>query len=93
MIYLLSTQNNMLTLNYNTLGIGCVFLILTILTTEEKYMAGTLMGVGVLVAVMVLSQPYAILMFLLWGAVVLAAVPFGEKRKLHPLMKFRTYFL
>lgn len=92
MIYLLSTQNNMLTLNYNTLGIGCVFLILTILTTEEKYMAGTLMGVGVLVAVMVLSQPYAILMFLLWGAVVLAAVPFGKKRKLHPLMKFRTYF-
>ena len=92
MLYLLSTQNNMLTLNYNTLGIGCIFLILIILVTEEKYSAGTLIGTGVLTAVMVLSQPYAVLMFLLWGAVVVAAIPFGKKRELHPLLKFRTWF-
>ena len=92
MLYLLSTQNNMLTLNYNTLGIGCILLILTILITEEKFAPATLVGVGVLTAVMVLSQPYAILMFLLWGAVVIAAVPFGKKYQLHPLLKFRTFF-
>lgn len=90
--YLLSTQNNMLTLNYNTLGLGCVLLILTILITEEKYAAGTLTGVGVLTAVMVLSQPYAILMFLLWGLAVAAALPFRGKKELHPLLKFRTFF-
>ena len=92
MLYLLSTQNNMLTLNYNTLGIGCILLILTILITEEKFAPATLIGVGVLTAVMVLSQPYAILMFLLWGAAVIVAVPFGKKYQLHPLLKFRTFF-
>ncbi len=92
MLYLLSTQNNMLTLNYNTLGIGCILLILTILITEEKFGKGTLIGVGVLTAIMVLSQPYAILMFLLWGLVVLAAFPFGKKYKVHPLLNWRTFF-
>ena len=82
MVYLLSTQNNMLTLNYNTLGIGCILLILTILITEEKFAPPTLIGVGVLTAVMVLSQPYAILMFLLWGAAVIVAVPFKKKYQL-----------
>ena len=81
MLYLLSTQNNMLTLNYNTLGIGCIFLILAILVTEEKYAAGTLIATGVLTAVMVLSQPYAILMFLLWGIAVVLAFPFSEPLK------------
>lgn len=92
LLYLFSTQNNMLTLNYNTLGLGCIFLILTILTTEEVYAVRTLLFVGILTAVMVLSQPYAILMFILWGIIVILAQPFGKKRELPSLLKLRTFF-
>ena len=92
LFYLLFTQNNMFTLNYNTLGIGCMLLILTILATETVYSKVTLMMVGVLAAIMILSQPYAIIMFFTWGLVVMIAIPFSFKNEISPLLKFRTFF-
>lgn len=93
LMYLLSTQNNMLTLNYNTIGISCMILVLTILVTEEKYGKGTLILTGILTAVMILSQPYAILLFLIWALTVLLLMPFGKRINVHPLLKIRTLFL
>lgn len=92
LFYLLFTQNNMFTLNYNTLGIGCMLLVLAILTTEQRFSKGILIIVGVLTAVMILSQPYAIIMFVLWAVIVLLLVPFSRKKTLHPLLRFRTLF-
>ena len=82
MIYLLATQNNMLTINYNTLGIGCMVLILTILITEKVYSKAVLVLVGILSAVMILSQPYAILMFFVWAAAVFAVLPFSKNKNI-----------
>ena len=90
--YLLFTQNNMLTINYNTLGLGCMLLIVTLLVTEPVLKKSTLVLVGILNAVMVLSQPYAILMFVAWGILVILAIPFGKKMEVHSLLKFKTYF-
>lgn len=92
MIYLLATQNNMLTINYNTLGIGCMVLILTILITEKVYSKAVLALVGILSAVMILSQPYAILMFFVWAVAVFVALPFSKNKNIHPLLKFRNFF-
>lgn len=92
MLYLLSTQNNMLTVNYNTLGIGCMTLILTILLTETVYSKRILLIVGIFSAIMILSQPYAILMFLVWTIAVFAVLPFAKKAKIHPLLKFENFF-
>lgn len=92
LLYLLATQNNMLTLNYNTIGISCMTLILTILVTEEKYEKKTLFFTGILTAVAILSQPYAMLLFLLWALIVLFMLPFVKKFDIHPLLRFRTLF-
>jgi hypothetical protein len=48
--------------------------------------------VGILSAVMILSQPYAILMFLVWAVAVFAALPFSKNKNIHPLLKFRNFF-
>ena len=90
--YLLFTQNNMLTLNYNTVGLGCMLLMVTLLLAEPVTKKGSLILVGILNAIMVLSQPYAILMFLLWGVVVVLAMPWRKKFEIHTLLKFQTYF-
>lgn len=92
LFYLLFTQNNMFTLNYNTLGIGCMILILALLITETTYSKVTLMVVGILSAIMILSQPYAIIMFFAWGFAVMVALLFSGKIEIPSLLKFRTFF-
>lgn len=91
MLFMLSVHNNMTTINYNTIGIGCMMLLMTILFTEENYGRGTLVFCGILMAVTVLAQPYSVLLFFLWGITVFAAGIFAKNRPLPELLKPRAF--
>lgn len=90
--YLLFTQNNMMTLNYNTLGIGCTLLVCVTLYTEEMYHKATLIVCGILIAIVVLSQPYTILLFFAWGISVVLTRIICNNRKVPELLNMRNYF-
>lgn len=92
LLFFFSVHNNMTTLNYNTIGIGCMMMLLTTLYTEEAYRRSTLILCGILTAVIVLAQPYSILIFLLWGAAVCLAWLFGRKKQLPRLLQIQTFF-
>lgn len=92
LLFMFSVHNNMTTLNYNTIGIGCMMVLLTTLVTEEAYRRRTLIFCGILTAVIVLAQPYSILIFLLWGAFVCLAWIFGRKKQLPKLLQMHTFF-
>lgn len=92
LLFMLSVHNNMTTLNYNTIGIGCMMVLLTTLFTEEVYHRKTLILCGILTAVIVLAQPYTLLIFLLWGACVCLAWIFGRKKQLPKLLQIHTFF-
>lgn len=92
LLFMLSVHNNMTTLNYNTIGIGCMMALLTILFTEEAYHRKTLILCGILTAVVVLAQPYTILIFILWGASVCLAEIFFRKKQLPKLLQMQHFF-
>lgn len=92
LLFMLSTHNNMITVNYNTVGIGCLMVLLVTLFTEEAYKKTTLIVCGILTAVVVLAQPYSILIFFLWGIAVAAAWLFFRKQELPQLLRVRTFF-
>lgn len=92
LLFMFSTHNNMTTLNYNTVGIGCMMVLLTTLFTEEAFHRRTLILCGILTAVIVLAQPYSILIFILWGMAVSTAWLFGRKKEIPRLLKVRTFF-
>ena len=92
LLFVLSTHNNMMTVNYNTIGIGCMMLLLTTLFTEKKFSRTTLMICGCLVSVIVLAQPYSIVIFGLWGISVCIVCLTRRKKKIPELLRFRNYF-
>lgn len=92
LLFMFSVHNNMTTLNYNTIGIGCMMILLTTLFTEEAYHRKTLILCGILTAVVVLAQPYAILIFILWGVSVCLAEIFFRKKQLPQLLQMQYFF-
>ncbi len=92
LLFMFSTHNNMTTLNYNTIGIGCMMVLLTTLFTEERFSRKTLILCGILTAVIVLAQPYTISIFILWGAAVCMTWIFGRKGQLPRLLQITTFF-
>lgn len=91
LLFMFSVHNNMTTLNYNTIGIGCMMLLMTLLFTEADYRPGTMIFAGILMAVIVLAQPYSIFLFFLWGAVVSLTGMFCKKKCIPPLLQLRTF--
>lgn len=92
LLFFFSTHNNMPTLNYNTFGIGCMMLVLVLLYTEERYRRRSLLIYGILMAFVVLSQPYSLGIFVLWGMAVCSAWLFFRKKELPALLQFRNFF-
>lgn len=92
LLFMFSTHNNMTTINYNTIGIGCMMVLMVTLFTEENYHRGTLILCGILTAIVVLAQPFTILLFILWGMIALIATVFGRGKELPMLLRFRNYF-
>lgn len=92
LLFMFSTHNNMTTINYNTVGIGCLMILLTTLFTEKKFSKKTLFACGVLVAIIVLAQPYSILLFLIWGVLVCLWILFARKKNVSKLLEIRTFF-
>lgn len=92
LLFMFSVHNNMTTVNYNTIGIGCMMALLTTLFTEEDYHRKTLILCGILTAVVVLAQPYTILVFASWGITVCLARIFAGERPLPRLLQIRTFF-
>ncbi len=92
LLYMLSVHNNMTTLNYNTIGIGCMMLLMTTLFTEEKYEKKTLIFCGILAAMVVLAQPYSVFLFFLWGVLIAVTWVFGRKTQIPKLLQIKTYF-
>lgn len=92
LLFMFSVHNNMTTVNYNTIGIGCMMLLLTVLFTEEVYQQKTLILCGIFTAVVVLAQPYTLLLFILWGTAVVLTWLFFRKKQIPQLLRFRTYF-
>lgn len=91
LLFMFSVHNNMTTLNYNTIGIGCMMLLMTLLFTEESYRPGTMIFAGILMAVIVLAQPYSIFLFFLWGTVVSLTGMFRKNKRIPPLLQMRTF--
>ena len=92
LLFMLSTHNNMTTINYNTIGIGCLMILLTTLFTEKKFSKKMLFGCGILTAIIVLAQPYSIVLFLIWGILVCFASLFVRKKSFSRLLEFENFF-
>lgn len=91
MLFMLSTHNNMTTINYNTVGIGCMMVLLTTLFTEEKYHKFTLFLCGILSAVIVLAQPFTMIIFALWGAAVVISWIFIKRESRPQLLQIEKF--
>lgn len=92
LLYMFSTHNNMTTINYNTIGIGTLMVLLTTLYTEERNRRYTYYLCGVLFAIMILAQPYSIMMFGVWGIAVCFAKFFRKDCKIPQLLRMSNYF-
>lgn len=91
LLYMFSTHNNMTTLNYNTIGIGMLMLLLTTLYTEERHYSWTYYWCGVIFAIMVLAQPYSILIFGLWGIAVCLINIIRKYEEVPQVLQLRNY--
>ena len=67
MIYLLFTPYNIASMSYNTMGIGFALLTFAILSTPKKHPRIAYMTCGICFAFYILSAPFAIIIYLLYG--------------------------
>lgn len=83
LVYLLFTPFNIAALSYNTLGIGFALLSFCILCTpDEKHPVRDPLFCGICVAFCILANPFALALYLLYGAVQVLRAAVGREKKL-----------
>lgn len=83
LFYFSTTPYNINSLSYNTLAFGFVLLTLVTLASEEKLKVWDSVLCGVFTAGAVLANPYAVLLFLVYGMVCVVFSSYNYKRGKH----------
>ncbi len=96
LFYFLSTPYNINSLSYNTLAFGFVLLTLVTFASAEKWTVGNAFLCGIFMAGAVLANPYAVTLFILYGAVCVVSWirerKNGEYQKELGLLDIRSFF-
>lgn len=79
LFYFMSTPYNINSLSYNTLAFGFVLLTLVTLASAEKWTIGNAFLCGLFTACAVLANPYAVVLFFIYG--IICAAMWLRKRK------------
>ena len=89
----MTTPYNINSLSYNTLAFGFVLLVLVTMASVEDWKPIHAFLCGIFSAGAVLANPYAVLLFILYG--VLCAVSFFRNRKrqeeMNPLLSVKSF--
>ena len=93
LFYFVTTPYNINSLSYNTLAFGFVLLVLVTMASVEDWKPIHAFLCGIFSAGAVLANPYAVLLFILYG--VLCAVSFFRNRKrqeeMNPLLSVKSF--
>ncbi len=89
LFYFVTTPYNINSLNYNTLAFGFVLLTLVTLSCTEKLRFYDFFLCGLFSAGAVLANPYAVLLFLIYGALCLGTAFFYLRRWAKPPAELR----
>lgn len=94
LFYFVTTPYNINSLSYNTLVFGFVLLILVTIGGEERLNIRDCILCGIFTAGAVLANPYAVLLFIVYGCICLGFTLYGWKRKksVPPALALRTCF-
>lgn len=93
LFYFLTTPYNINNLSYNTLVFGFILLILVTIAGEEQLRVRDCILCGIFTAGAVLSNPYAILLYMVYGCISLGYTLYGQKkgREVPSALSFRSY--
>lgn len=91
--YFVTTPYNINALSYNTLAFGFVLLALVTLACPEKLKFYDFIIFGVFTAGAVLSNPYAVILFVLYGLICTGAFFYGLRswKQVPEVLKLRNY--
>lgn len=91
--YFVTTPYNINALSYNTLAFGFVLLALVTLACPEKLKFYDFVIFGVFTAGAVLSNPYAVILFVLYGLICTGAFFYGLRswKQVPEVLKLRNY--
>lgn len=91
--YFVTTPYNINGLSYNTLAFGFVLLCLVTLSCGEKLKFYDFILVGIFTAGAVLANPYALCLFLIYGAACAAAFFYGlrSRKKAPVILQIKNY--
>lgn len=94
-LYLLSTPFNINAMSYNTLGIAFLLLTVVLLSASEKPSGLDYLFAGVCIACTILSNPFAILIYILYAAcsVISSIVCLILKKQAMNQLKFKNFLL
>ncbi len=92
--YFVTTPYNINGLSYNTLALGFVLLVLATVAGEPDLRPGDAVLCGIFTAGAVLANPYAVLLFFLYGCICAGYSLYGLKkgRDVDPALRFRSFF-
>lgn len=94
LFYFVTTPYNINSLSYNTLAFGFVLLTLVTISCVDDWKIGDSILCGVFTACAVLANPYAILLFIVYG-IICAVVSLRKRKKgqaILPILSFKQYF-
>lgn len=94
LFYFVTTPYNINSLSYNTLAFGFVLLTLVTISCVDDWKIGDSILCGVFTACAVLANPYAILLFIVYG-IICAVVSLRKRKKgqaILPVLSFKQYF-
>lgn len=93
--YFVTTPYNINALSYNTLAFGFVLLVLVTLACPEKPKFYDFLLSGIFTAGAVLSNPYAVILFVLYGLICTGAFFYGLRswNQVPEVLKLKNYLL
>lgn len=94
LFYFVTTPYNINALSYNTLVLGFVLLTLVTVASADEIKTRDAVLCGVFIAGAVLSNPYAVILFVLYGCICAGCSLYGKRtgRKPDSALSFRTFF-
>lgn len=92
--YFVTTPYNINSLSYNTLALGFVLLVLVTLSGPDHFKVMDSILCGIFTAGAVLANPYAVILFIVYGFICagISFYSYKRKRALIPILSFQHYF-
>ena len=94
LFYFVTTPYNINAMSYNTLVLGFVLMTLVTVASVEEMGVRDAVLCGVFIAGAVLSNPYSVILFILYGCICLGCFVYEKRagRKMDSALSLRTFF-